>query len=131
MDTSYSSQDDNQGELLGTHSESNNIVDTEITSNSYEELSDSRPCVDCAVKDSPSVSADAFIDLSDLTYTFFNESPKKGNKGWFRPLVFSLGFTLSDNLLHSCLKQGQFRYLRHFGLVPSSKEPPDLDKSLK
>ena len=131
MDITNSSQDDDQGELVGLHSNHNNIVASEITSNSCEDLSDSRPCVDCAVKDSPSVSADAYIDLSDSTYTFFNESPDKGNKGWSHPPVFSLGFTLSDNLLRSCLKLGQLRYLRHFGVVPSSKEPPNMDKFLK
>ena len=78
MDIINSPQDNTQEELLRPHSDKNNIVTPEITSNSYEDLSDSRPCVDCAVKDSPLTSAAAYIDLSDSTYTFFNESPEKG-----------------------------------------------------
>ncbi|MFS8001352.1 hypothetical protein Hanom_Chr13g01189381 [Helianthus anomalus] len=127
----YSSQDKNQGELLRPHSEPINIDNTKSTSTSCESISDSHPRVDCAEKDSPSAPTDALIDLSDSTYTFFNNSPDKGNKGWFRLLVSSLGFTLSDNLLRFCTNQKQLRYLRHFSVVPSSKEPPDLNKNLK
>ena len=128
MDIINSSQDDTQEELLGSHSNKNNFVVPDITSNSSEDLSDSRPCVDCAVKDLPSTSFDAYIDLSDSAYTFFNES---SGKGWTCPPTFSIGITLTDNLLRYRLSLEQLRYLRYFGVVPSSKEPPDLEKFLK
>ena len=123
-----SSQDDTQLELLRSHSDKNNFVVPDITSNSGEDLSDSRPCVDCAVKDSPSTSFGAYIDLSDSAYTFFNESP---GKGWTCPPRIKIGITLTDNLLRSRLSLGQLRYLRHFGVVPTSKEPPDINKFLR
>ncbi|KAJ0933891.1 hypothetical protein HanRHA438_Chr03g0101251 [Helianthus annuus] len=128
VDFGNSSQDDTQEELLGSHSNKHNFVVPDITSNSSEDLSDSRPCVDCAVKDSPSTSFGAYIDLSDSTYTFFNESP---GKGWTCPPTFSIGITLTDNLLRSRLNLEQLRYLRNFAVVPSNKEPPNPDKFLK
>ncbi|KAJ0826660.1 hypothetical protein HanRHA438_Chr17g0816791 [Helianthus annuus] len=128
MDFLNSSQDDNQEELLELHSNKNNFVVPDTTFNSSEDLGDSRPCADCAMKDSPSTSFDAYIDLNDLSYTFFNESP---GKGWTCPPTISIGITLTDNLLRSRLNLEQLRYLRHFGIVPSSKEPPDTDKFLK
>ena len=126
MDFLNSSQDNNQEEVLGSHS--NNLVIPNNTFDSSKDLDDSRPCVDCVVKDSPSTSFDAYIDLSDSAYTFFNESP---GKGWTCPPTFSIGITLTDNLLRSRLNLEQLRYLRHFGVVPSSKEPPDPDKFLR
>ncbi|MFS7961615.1 hypothetical protein Hanom_Chr08g00717211 [Helianthus anomalus] len=83
MKTSYSSQDNDQRELLGSHSDYTNIDNTKSTSSSCENMSD--------------------------------KSLDKVNKCWFRPLIFSLGFTLFDNLLRSCFNQEQVRYLRHFG----------------
>ena len=126
MDFLNSSQDDDQEEVLGSHS--NNLVAPENTFNSSEDLDDSRPCAECAVKDSPSISFDAYIDLSDSAYTFFNESPEKG---WTCPPKINIGITLTDNLLRSRLSLEQLRYLRHFGVVPSSKEPPDPDRFLR
>ncbi|MFS7995406.1 hypothetical protein Hanom_Chr12g01117541 [Helianthus anomalus] len=79
MKIRYSSQDNNKGEMLGRHSESTNIDKTKSTSTSYESMSNSCPCVDCAMKDSPSAPTYVLIDLSDSTYTFFNKSPNKGN----------------------------------------------------
>ncbi|KAJ0442032.1 hypothetical protein HanIR_Chr16g0804531 [Helianthus annuus] len=126
MDFLNSSQDDDQEEVLGSHS--NNLVAPNNTFNSSEDLDDSRPCADCAVKDSPSTSFDAYIDLSDSAYTFFNESPEKG---WTCPHTFSIGITLTDNLLRSRINLDQLRYLSHFGVVPPSKELLDPDKFLE
>ena len=120
------SQDDDHEEMLEPHSD--NLVAPENTFIPRKDLDDSRPCADCAVKDSPSTSFGAYIDLSDSAYTFFNESP---GKGWTCPPRMKIGITLTDNLLRSRLSIGQLRYLRHFGVVPSSKEPPDINKILR
>ena len=116
------SQDDDHEEMLGSHS--NNLVAPKNTFSSSEDLDDSHPCADCAVKDSPSTSFGAYIDLSDSAYTFFNESPEKG---WTCPPRMKIGITLTDNLLRSRLSIGQLRYLRHFGVVPTNQEPPDIN----
>ena len=52
MDFSEPSQDDTKEELLGSHSNNSDIPND--TSNSSEDLIDSHPCADCAVKDSES-----------------------------------------------------------------------------
>ncbi|MFS8021381.1 hypothetical protein Hanom_Chr16g01426741 [Helianthus anomalus] len=119
-------QDDDHEEMLEPHSD--NLVAPKNTFIPSEDLDDSRPCADCAVKDSPSTSFGAYIDLSDSAYTFFNESP---GKGWTCPPRMKIGITLTDNLLRSRLSLGQLRYLRHFGVVPTSKEPPDIDEILR
>ncbi|KAJ0456600.1 hypothetical protein HanIR_Chr15g0764321 [Helianthus annuus] len=126
MDFLNSSQDNNQEEVLGSHS--NNLIVPDNTFDSSKDMDDSRPCADCAVKDSPSTSFGAYIDLSDSAYTFFNESPEKG---WTCPPKINIGITLTDNVLRSRLSLEQLRYLRHFGVVPSSKEPPDPDRFLR
>ena len=119
-------QDDTHEEMLEPHSD--NLVAPENTFVPSKDLDDSRPCVDCAVKDSPSTSFGAYIDLSDSAYTFFNKSPEKG---WTCPPRMKIGITLTDNLLRSRLSLGQLRYIRHFGVVPTSQEPPDTNKFLK
>ncbi|KAJ0954481.1 hypothetical protein HanRHA438_Chr00c16g0850601 [Helianthus annuus] len=120
------SQDDDQEEMLGSHE--NNLVVPNPTFVPSKDMDDSRPCVDCVVKDSPSTLFGAYIDLSDSAYTFFNESPEKG---WTCPPKIKIGITLTDNLLRSRLSLGQLRYLRHFGVVPTNKEPPDINKFLR
>ncbi|MFS8033750.1 hypothetical protein Hanom_Chr17g01573251 [Helianthus anomalus] len=80
--------------------------------------------------DSPPDTYGAYIDQSDSTHTFFNDSPDKVNKGWFHP-PYSLGFVLFDNLLRFRINHKHLRYIRHFGDVPTNKEPPDKIKRLK
>ncbi|KAJ0520712.1 hypothetical protein HanIR_Chr10g0462411 [Helianthus annuus] len=119
-------QDDDHEEILEPHSD--NLVAPKNTFIPSEDLDDNRPCADCAVKDSPSTSFGAYIDLSDSAYTFFNESP---GMGWTCPPRMKIGITLTDNLLRSRLSLGQLRYLRHFGVVPTNQEPPDTGKFLE
>ncbi|KAJ0441448.1 hypothetical protein HanIR_Chr16g0797861 [Helianthus annuus] len=119
-------KDKNEGDSMEPHSGINNVEANKSALATCKNEGDNRLCIDLAMK-VPFTACEFHTDglnQSKLTHAFFNKSPEKVNKGRFRPPTFKLGFYLSDNLLRFRTSRRNLRYIMHFDVVPTSKDPP-------